>query len=48
MNKEPSNNKHSNDIKSSAYKEAKSVTDEANVSNDKYDLGSDPIFKEES
>ena len=49
MNKEPSNNKNSNDIKSNTCKEAESVTDKAKVSNDKYnDLDSDPIFKEES
>ena len=37
----------SHDIISSVYKEAESVTDEATVSNDKYDdLGSDPISKE--
>ena len=41
-------NEDSHDIKSSVYKEAESVTNEATVSNDKYDdLGSDPISKEE-
>ena len=33
MNKEPSNNKNSNDIKSNTCKEAESVTDKAKVSN---------------
>merc|ERR1711957_1095326 len=49
VNKEPSNNEDSHDIKSSVYKETESVTDEAKVSNGKYDdLDSDPISKEES
>ena len=48
MNKDPRNNEDINDIKSRAYNEVKSVIDEVNVSNDKYDdLDSDPIFKDE-
>merc|ERR1712238_247888 len=49
VNKEPSNNEDSHDIKPSVYKKAESVTDEAKVSNGKYDdLDSAPISKEES
>ena len=49
VNNEQYNNKVSNDIKPSKYKETESVTYKTNVSNHKYnEFSSEPIFKEES
>ena len=49
INKKKCNNKVSNEIQRSAYKETESITYESNVGNNNYDgFGSEPIFKAES
>ena len=49
VNNEQYNNKVSNDIKPSKYKETESVPYKTNLSNHKHnEFGSEPIFKEES
>ena len=49
MNQEQCNNKVSNDIEPSSYKETKSITYETNANNNRYaEFGSESIFKVES